>query len=238
MTFDVASIRESRDVRVCSVQSPPKASSFHAGCVTPFGLILNAYALQAYDQLENVPEWAKTTMYDVAAKSGPAVDEALMKLSDRDSEAEQDHMLQELLLDRFKLKIHPEARQSTVYELFTTPRTAKLMTPFHGDIRETVSTCTAVPSTAGQEMATKGCPFSILLSSLRQSLGAPIVDHTGLAGNYAFDIKWGMSQRPDGEGTYPNLLFAVREQLGLELKRAKGTVTFWVVDHIERPTPN
>jgi len=238
MTFDVVSIHEYRGGSAGFTDSRPKISYFHAERVNPMALVLYGYDLDALNLVENVPEWAQTTYYDVTAKSDPSVDEALAKLSDKDSEAEQDHMLRAMLADRFKLRIHPEVRASAVYEFFTTPRTAKLMTPFLGDIAKTLSTCVAFPSTAGQEMNSKGCPFSILLSSLRQELGSPVVDHTGLSGNYAFDIKWGGSKSSDREDTYPNLLFAIREQLGLEVKRAKGTVTVWVVDHIERPTPN
>jgi uncharacterized protein (TIGR03435 family) len=46
------------------------------------------------------------------------------------------------------------------------------------------------------------------------------------------------AQTWSGGNDYPPLKDAVREQLGLELKPTKGPVTFWVVDHIERPTSN
>jgi len=238
MTFDVVSIHESRGVGMSFTNSRPKTSYFHSERVTPMTLLVYAYDLDSLDLLENVPEWAKTTFYDVTAKSDASADEALAKLSDKDSGTEQDHMLGAMLADRFKLKIHPEVRASTVYELLTTPRTAKLMTPFHGDTAQTLNTCRPIPSTAGQEMDSKGCPFSFLLTSLRTALGSTVVDHTGLSGMYTFDIKWGSSKAPEGEDTYPNILFAIREQLGLEVKQAKGTITVWVVDHIERPTPN
>ena len=52
---------------------------------------------------------------------------------------------------------------------------------------------------------------------------------------------WWPAQLPEGapsDDKYPPLKDAVRDQLGLELKPTKGPVTFWVVDHVERPTPN
>jgi uncharacterized protein (TIGR03435 family) len=58
---------------------------------------------------------------------------------------------------------------------------------------------------------------------------------------YAYHLMmWSGSSRTlqDGEERYPDLVDALREQLGLELKKTKGPVTYWVVDHVERPTPN
>jgi uncharacterized protein (TIGR03435 family) len=43
---------------------------------------------------------------------------------------------------------------------------------------------------------------------------------------------------PGGEDAYPDILTAIHEQLGLEVKKTKGPTTIWVVDHIERPTAN
>jgi uncharacterized protein (TIGR03435 family) len=238
MTFDVVSIHESRGGTMSILQNPPKSTYFHAELDTPFALIVDAYDLESWSQLENLPEWAKTTRYDVTAKSDASADELLAKLSDKDSEAEQDHMLQELLKDRFKLRIHSEVRTSTIYELVSTQRTAKLMTPFHGDINQTLGSCSEVFSKTGLEIDSKGCPYFIFLSNLRQTLGATVVDHTGLSGNYAFHLMWARSMVPEGEDAYPDILTAIHEQLGLEVKKTKGPTTIWVVDHIERPTAN
>lgn len=238
MTFEVVSIHESRGGNVSDMQSPPKSTYFHAELVTPFVLIMNAYDLETWAQLENAPDWTKTTRYDVTAKSDASADELLAKLSDKNSEAEQDHMLQEMLKDRFKLKIHSEVRTSTIYELVATPRTAKLMTPFHGDIDQTLSSCSEIFSKLSSEIDSKGCPYSIFFGDLRQTLGATVVDHTGLSGNYAFHLMWARSMVPEGEDAYPDILTAIHEQLGLEVKKTKGPTRIWVVDHIERPTPN
>jgi len=238
MTFDVVSIHESHGETVGRTEIPPKSSYFHAERVSPVALILYAYDLDSFALVENAPEWAMTTNYDVTAKPDHAADEALAKLSDKESDAEQDHMLQELLADRFKLRIHPEVRPSTIYELFATPQTTKFMTPFHGDINQTLSSCSEIFSKAGLEMDSKGCPYSFVLSPIHQTLRATVVDHTGLSGNYVFHLMWARSMVPEGEDAYPDILTAIHEQLGLEVKKTKGPTTIWVVDHIERPTAN
>jgi len=236
MRFDVASIRESRGGNWSYYDNPPKTSYFHAERVDAFGLILNAYNVDMMSRVKNAPDWTMATKYDVTAKSDAPTEEAIAKLSDRDAAAEQNHMLQGLLADRFKLQIHSEVRQSTVYELVATPRMAKLMTPFHGDSAKTISSCALVPSKAGLEMDSKGCSSSMLLGYLKQALDADVVDHTGLSGMYVFHLMFGWQRPREGVDSYPPVQYAIREQLGLEVRKTQGSATFWVVDHIERPT--
>lgn len=243
LTFDVASIREYRsNGGMRYVDNMPHNSYYHAEGVSVWGLILGAYDLKLAEQLENLPHGAHDTLYTIDAKSDPATDEALEKLSDDDALAEKNHMLQVLLAERFHLKIHPETRMSNTYELLTTSRTTKLMTPVQGDVGKTIGTCSMRVSRAkGGEVDSKGCPFNIFFQELEQQLGTDVVDHTGMTGMYAFHLMWWPAQLPEGDPSadrYPPLKDAVREQLGLELKPTKGPMTFWVVDHIERPTPN
>ena len=243
LTFDVASIREYRsDGGMRYVDNMPHNSYFHGEGVSVFGLILGAYPLKLREQLENLPNWADHTLYTIDAKSDPATDEALEKLSDSDALAEKRHMLQVLLTERFHLQIHPETRISNTYELLTTSRTAKLMTPVQGDVGKTVNTCRMYfHRDKGAEVDSKGCPFDIFFIDLERNLGTDVLDRTGMTGMYAYHLMWWPARVPQDATSgdrYPPLTDAVREQLGLELKPTKGPITFWVVDHIERPTPN
>ena len=243
MSFDVASIREYRaDGGMRYVDDMPHNSLYHAEGVALWGLILGAYGIKTPGQLEKLPRWAFDTSYTINAKSDPSADEALAKLSEGDATAEKRHMLQVLLGERFHLQIHPETRMSNTYELIATSRTAKLMTPVQGDVGKTISTCSMhFFRDKGAEVDSKGCPFHIFFSDLQQNLGTDVLDRTGMTGVYAYHLMWWPAQLPEDAASadrYPPLRAAVREQLGLELKPAKGPVTFWVVDHIERPTPN
>ena len=243
LTFDVASIHEYRaDGGMRYVDDEPHNSLYHGEGVSLFGLIAGAYQLKLREQLVNLPNWADHTLYTIDARSDAATDEALEKLSDGDSLAEKRHMLQVLLEERFHLQIHPETRTSSTYELITTARAAKLMTPVQGDVGKTVNTCRMYfHRDRGFEVVSKGCPFDIFFSTLEQNLGTDVLDRTGMTGMYAYHLMWWPAQALQGvpsEDRYPALKDAVREQLGLELKPTKGPVTFWVVDHIERPTPN
>ena len=242
MVFDVAAIHESREGNMSYIDNVPGNSFYQAGRVSVWGLILKAYDLKIPQRLESLPNWAMTTQFDLTAKSDTSTDEALAKLSKSDFLAEKRHMLQVLLAERFKLQIHPETRMSTTYELVTTGQTAKLMTPVNGDVFKTVSTCDSHVSRKGIEVQSKGCPFLTFLGYLQQTLGTSVVDHTGMSGMYAYHLMWSESPRTpqieNDEDRYPDIEDALHEQLGLELKKTKGPVTYWVVDHVERPTPN
>ena len=70
----------------------------------------------------------------------------------------------------------------------------------------------------------------------------PIVDMTGLKGEYDVNLQWMPdvakaipAAEPDGiMDAAPSLFAAVREQLGLRLEATKGPMNVVVVDHAER----
>jgi uncharacterized protein (TIGR03435 family) len=65
----------------------------------------------------------------------------------------------------------------------------------------------------------------------------PVLDKTGIAG--AFDFTLPAIPYPAPDGVDPAWIFAaIREQLGLVLKPAKGAVEVLVIDRAERPSPN
>ena len=73
------------------------------------------------------------------------------------------------------------------------------------------------------------------------NLNKPVVDRTGLMGEYDFILDFlpesrGVSAFTNAEG--PTFVEAVRKQLGIRLVAGRAPVTFVIVDHIERSTPN
>jgi uncharacterized protein (TIGR03435 family) len=61
--------------------------------------------------------------------------------------------------------------------------------------------------------------------------GAPVVDKSGLDGEYDFTLNW-----DENEG--PTLRTAVEEQLGLKLEPQKVPVSLFIVDSAHKPSPN
>jgi uncharacterized protein (TIGR03435 family) len=157
-------------------------------------------------------------------------------------------MMQALLEDKFKLKIHLETREVPVYELTVGDRSPKLQPARKGN-------CTLVAGTTGfviptdemscaMQTATRGIvtveaqamslgEFSKLLclNPTAARLGRPVIDKTGITGLFYFHLEY---LRPDVLMT-PSIFTAVQQQLGLRLQPAMGPREFLVIDRVERP---
>jgi uncharacterized protein (TIGR03435 family) len=72
--------------------------------------------------------------------------------------------------------------------------------------------------------------FSALADMLSSPslLGRPVLDKTGLTGNYLIDIQYG----PDED-----VVTIVQDQ-GLRIEAVKGPVGMMVIDHVEKPDAN
>jgi len=73
----------------------------------------------------------------------------------------------------------------------------------------------------------------------------PILDQTGLSGTFDFILEFdpeslgreGISSAPrDDSG--PTFTEAIKEQLGLQVKKEEGAISIFVVDNVEYPSPN
>ena len=88
--------------------------------------------------------------------------------------------------------------------------------------------------------AAGGDPIETLVVSLESTLNAPIVDNTGLEGDFEILLRWNdgnLPSRTDPE--LPSSVFvALQEQLGLKLEAQRTPVEVLVIDAIERPTEN
>ena len=87
--------------------------------------------------------------------------------------------------------------------------------------------------------------FARLLSG---RVNRPVMNKTGLSGNYAFTLEFTPDQmpppgavppgvpspsiNPDG----PSIFTAIQEQLGLKLDSASGAVEMVVIDSVDQPT--
>jgi uncharacterized protein (TIGR03435 family) len=65
-----------------------------------------------------------------------------------------------------------------------------------------------------------------------------VVDETGLAGRYDFELKWTPDNVQTPDASAPSLFTAVQEQLGLKLEHRTGPVEVYVIDQVEAPTAN
>jgi uncharacterized protein (TIGR03435 family) len=200
---------------------------FEARNVSLNFLIYKAYNLSGWQVLG--PDWTYQEEFDIDAKVPPSA-----------TREEFRAMLRNLLADRFKMQIHREAKEMTLYSL-TVAKGGPKLTPHVAAPQPEGSPARA---TGG---APKGClqkydaDLAWLVASLPGQLGAPVRDDTGLKGNYDITLCWLVRapSAPPDDDPRPNLFEAVEKQLGLKLERTRGPLEVVVIDHAEMvPTAN
>jgi uncharacterized protein (TIGR03435 family) len=228
--FEVASVKPHPD--------PPHSMgiSTSGGRLTVEASYVSAVIMYAYN-LKNyqidIPKSlasANDAMYDIVAKAQgdgvPTTDELKQ-------------MLQSLLADRFKLRVHREMRQMPVYALVIGKNGLKLKAsaPDAGNLgRMTISGRNYVVT---RPKATVDDVVSAISNAF---LERPVLDKTGLTGAYDLKLTYTPNIRSNREGD-PDLndisiFTAVEEQLGLKLEPQKAEIEILVVDHLEKPSEN
>jgi uncharacterized protein (TIGR03435 family) len=67
----------------------------------------------------------------------------------------------------------------------------------------------------------------------------PVIDRTGIKGTFDVNLKWSDDlATADSPDAPPSLRTALRETLGLDLKRGRGPVDVLVIERIELPSAN
>ena len=241
--FAVVSIHpDTPDIRT-NVHFMPDGISVDA---EPVELIIEmAYGVQS-DQISGLPAWAKTDHYSIRAKVDDA-DLPKWKATKKWPPGEQlIPPLQVLLAERFGFKAHDEMQVHSVYCLVVAKGGPKFHDATPGD---TYAKGPKRPdgTPVGPHFASFG-PDRFMMQDLKISqmvdflsnrgLGFPIVDQTGLTGEYDLSLHFAPGNAPAPDSEEPSLFTALEEQLGLKLILKKIPVETVVVDHIERPSPN
>jgi uncharacterized protein (TIGR03435 family) len=153
-------------------------------------------------------------------------------------------MFQTLLADRFKLKVHRETREVTVYELVAAKNGPRLKAAQAGsriavdDRPLSAGRGGVVMGRDGRHLAGKGGTMDQIVRALVGELRAPVVDRTGLTGTFDFDVRFVAENNPPDAEPGPSLATAIQEELGLRLEKSKGPVEVVVIDHLEKPSEN
>jgi uncharacterized protein (TIGR03435 family) len=231
--FEVVSVRPAKPD--CNFLTSGGTQGRYVGrCITVWGLIANAYEVRSvWDHPPGLPAWADQDRFDIEAKADEDTAAAMQKLSVREQEHLTQEMLQSLLADRFKLRIHYESRVQPVYELVLAKGGTKLKTLPAGQKPGWGRSVRGEFTLHGRSMA----EFAQFLSTTNL-VGRIVVDKTGLSGNYDIELKWTPDDLQGTPDAGPTLFTALEEQLGLKLVAAKGPVVVLVIDHVERPTEN
>lgn len=295
LAFEVATIKPARPLQEQALSGKMHVGEKIDGARVDYGsmsladLITKAYDVKSFQVVG--PDWLKTERFDILAK-----------IPDGVSKDKVPQMLQALLADRFKLAIHRDSREHSVYELVVgkdgsklkesppdepepaadapPPKEEKGVTTLDTG-QGKVSVKTQTDSEGGVTASMKGpnglqqkmtfsngvmhielnkATMEQLAETMSRFLDKPVVDRTGLKGNFqvALDVtmqeimnaarsagvSMPMAQPADakaGEASDPagTSLVASLQQMGLKLESRKDQVETIVIDHIEKtPTEN
>lgn len=253
-------------IRVGIMNAP---DGFSASGATMQMLVAQAYGIQDF-QIVGAPDWFDHDRFEINAKMENSVADALAKLSQEDRALTRQKMLQALLTDRFKLTIHRENKELPAYTLAIGKNGTKLVEAPPADPNAAAPSGAGPgrggPSRGGMSMSSgpagvtvnaSAVPMTSLIRMLSQFLHGPVLDNTGLKGNYDIALKFtpenfggspgaAPSGVPNGatppdpstDPVGPSLPVAVQEQLGLKLEKGKGQVEIIVIDHVEKASDN
>lgn len=196
-------------------------------------LIAMAYEIRDF-QVTGGPAWIDTDHFDIIAK-GDGDGRGVLQLTNAERSQMRQNVrerLRHLLSERFGLQTHQAQKGAAVYALVQAPKGHKLK-----------ASDGAAPRTMGDMrlgrglLESEGAAIDLLARSLSEAVGKPVLDKTGLTGEFRFKLEWTPDTgeaRADG----PSLFTALQEQLGLKLEAAKAPVDQLVIDRIEKPTVN
>ena len=239
-TFEVASVKRNLSGSLSSSVSPRPGGIYNATNTALSSFIQFAYSVEDY-QLIGRPSWVQTDRFDIAARAGREVPTIELR-----------QMVQSLLEDRFKLVTHREQREMSIYMLVLARSDGRLGSGF-----QRVDDCKEAKSRGPEDSPSgarrsNGCgSLSLVASMASWTLGAPVVDKTGVSGLFDVFIYYspeGLRQlggtvlaspdRPLPDPSLPSYPAALQEQLGLKLESTRGPVDVLVIDSVQQPTEN
>ena len=171
--------------------------------------------------------------------------EIVAKIPDDATKEQIPLMLQKLLEDRFKLKVHRESRPTQVYSLEVSKAGHKLATTI-ADARRPAGCVRAIAGGAADYSAAADCNNMTMEQLAKQLAGlspayfreGPVVDRTGLKDAYDFRLEWRLLSEIEAGVPGPTMFAAVKK-LGLELEKKRENAEMLIVDHCEQlPTEN
>lgn len=226
--------------------------------VTLVNILLRAYDVKRYQVIS--PDWLVSRRYDIIAKIPQGTTKEQFNL-----------MLQSLLAERFRLSLHHETREIPGYELVLGKNGPKLkVSSEEGLAVQNQPEPTSPPKmdvngfpllehpglvvmegvkggAVISYMTARAQPLSALVGKLSAEFILPILDKTGLTGNYDFTLEFA-PQRPGAippvpsdamDESGPNLITAIQQQLGLKLNPSKVPLNMLIIDRAEQaPTAN
>jgi len=248
--FEVASIKAAADRKgITLTKGGPGTPSPTLWSATnwPLNLLITRAWHLSQSQISG-PATMKDTGYDITARVPPNASADDFNL-----------MLQTLLKERIGLVVHHELREQPVYEMSIARGGLKMKEAEPLRDGEKARAYSAGTADGGYRLVARMTRFSDIVKWWERFAQRPIVDHTGLSGNFDFVLEFPPAESqsessaavstagpvpPDiglGGAFLPWVTFpqAVEKQLGLRLEARKAKVDVLVIDRFDKaPSEN
>jgi uncharacterized protein (TIGR03435 family) len=196
---------------------------------TMLDLIRIAWAVDDANKIIGGPSWLQTDRFEVIGKTAPNTPSDAIP-----------GMLQKLLANRFGLVVHPDKQPLPALALTAGKKPQLKATQGSGE-----AVCELRQNSDGSQNVTTAC-HNMTMAEFAARMGAmagayvtrPVVDETGLAGTWDFNLTW--TALPSQVGRDGITFFnAVSKELGLKLEQKNIPAAVIVVDKVNQtPTPN
>ena len=256
LTFEVASVKPNVSGRIGGTIEVPPAGTVRFINTTLRILIRNAYQIDAV--LEPYLLIPGPYARIIGSSSGGPADvphfDVIGKPPDNTKPAERRAMMRALLEERFKLRVHRERRQMPTYALTVVPegRLGPNLVPSKFDCEAFLAQRRAggsasepvdargdswclYPINSSRPLERFAGPVRVLMQRVQPFVDRPIIDATGLSGNFEWNLT---AARPNSPADVPAIFTALQDQLGLKLENSRTALDVLVVDSVELPTPD
>lgn len=244
-SFEVASIKPNDKDSPCCTYGGKEPGGYRIRNISLKSMISEAYELPE-NQISGGPSWIGSEHYDIEAKMSDSQKRAIEKLSGREQSHQIDLMLQSLLAARFGLTVDHQPKEFAGYVLMVAKGGSKL----HMSGTPEPPASKHSDNNGGSFLfafQAKDSPLHNLVVFLSSELGRPVIDETGLNGNYDINLQVPLNSQTDVDpqtdvdtqtDVGSAIMTTLQEQLGLTLKSQKVSADMIVITHIERPTEN
>jgi uncharacterized protein (TIGR03435 family) len=243
LSFEVASIKPDH------LDGHSTRISYDTNSLLTSGTTLKRLIEFAYNiddsQLSGGPAWVDSETFQVQAKIDHETVVAMSKLTLEQVFEQRRVLVQNLLAERFNLKLTHLTKELPIYALIVAKNGLKFSQP--------ASTDNAHPGVSSHngEVKVTAQTMSRFAEWLSGRVGRKVIDKTGLEGKYDFAFTYderrqtlvatlpaeGTSAAPS-DSSGPSIFAAIHDQLGLHLESQKGPVETLIIESAENPSPN
>jgi uncharacterized protein (TIGR03435 family) len=231
--FEVASIKQNTDAAAPPAWVMSPGGEVRISNYRLLQLIAIAYdspSIQTRDQITGGPAWIRSDHFDIVAKG----------------RGEIHAMLRSFFENQLGLKMHSEYREASVFTLTLANKDRRLGPKLRRSEQECHNPCWNGLGTGHYTIT--GMTMEELARGLAGTWasGRPVLDRTGLGGHWDIQLDFVETfvpgpnadsapvQNPAADSG-PDMLSALRDQLGLKLQRGRARIEYLVLDHIEKP---